>query len=553
MTTTSYWRWFNGAAGAALLAVIVVSCGSTGGSGGGKGNPNEQFVLNSNNSGRLTLNVNPTEVDANKSDRIGLVAQLTDSRGTPIRGIAITFFSDLPDISFIPGQTDPRLGEIGVTVTDSNGIADIIAVAGTTPTGSGEIVGTGAIFAEPPPAFGLRAQAPITLFDIGFIDADQLGVIPQTMDIVEPFPGAVIFFNIVGGTPPYLLKNEVSGIGAATISQHCGPGCTENGGVLCVGSPCQTDVDCGAGSPAGTCVGAVKRCLASCAGSNCGGSRCATDSDCNDGSPTPANVCKDSGQSIVYTIGSAEVAGTHSFVVEDSAGASVVVTVNVSFDCGNGMARGDEQCDGGDLGGATCASLGFTGGGTLLCSDDCTFDTSNCVPAATPTVPAATLTPTFTPIETPTLTPTPTISPTPTATFTPGAPAGFVLSLLANCAGQNADTTLTTVIAAVVTDANSNPVSDGTTVLFSITGPNVGASIDSPAQTNTNAPCNVNNFESQCGVPVANQHGVAHTCITYPDAQQGTSRTVNGMSGSVGDSQLIFLPGVPIPTPTATP
>ena len=36
-----------------------------------------------------------------------------------------------------------------------------------------------------------------------------------------------------------------------------------------------------------------------------------------------------------------------------------------------------EQCDGSDLGGATCASLGFTGG-TLSCNTNCVFDTSGC-------------------------------------------------------------------------------------------------------------------------------------------------------------------------------
>ena len=71
---TRYATWCGGAAAAAAIAVIVGSCGGTGGGGGHHGNPDEQFVLNSNNAGRLVLNVNPTEVDANKSDRLGLVA-----------------------------------------------------------------------------------------------------------------------------------------------------------------------------------------------------------------------------------------------------------------------------------------------------------------------------------------------------------------------------------------------------------------------------------------------------------------------------------------------
>jgi hypothetical protein len=84
-------------------------------------------------------------------------------------------------------------------------------------------------------------------------------------------------------------------------------------------------------------------------------------------------------------------------------------TVKISI-CGNGIIEGGEDCEGEDLGGATCESLGY-GPGTLSCDIACTFDTSGCSPA-----------PTSTPTPTPTLTPTPT--PTPTSTPTPTAVAG---------------------------------------------------------------------------------------------------------------------------------
>lgn len=46
--------------------------------------------------------------------------------------------------------------------------------------------------------------------------------------------------------------------------------------------------------------------------------------------------------------------------------------------CGNGTIDANEQCDGGNLNGFTCESLGNTGG-TLLCDNvTCTFDTSMC-------------------------------------------------------------------------------------------------------------------------------------------------------------------------------
>jgi hypothetical protein len=47
--------------------------------------------------------------------------------------------------------------------------------------------------------------------------------------------------------------------------------------------------------------------------------------------------------------------------------------------CGNGVIDGGEECDGTMLGGATCQSLGFSGGGALNCDPQtCTYDESMC-------------------------------------------------------------------------------------------------------------------------------------------------------------------------------
>lgn len=45
--------------------------------------------------------------------------------------------------------------------------------------------------------------------------------------------------------------------------------------------------------------------------------------------------------------------------------------------CGNGIVDPGEECDGNDLGGSDCVSLGFAGG-VLACGSNCTFDTSGC-------------------------------------------------------------------------------------------------------------------------------------------------------------------------------
>jgi len=54
-------------------------------------------------------------------------------------------------------------------------------------------------------------------------------------------------------------------------------------------------------------------------------------------------------------------------------------------DCGNGAIDPDEDCDGDNLGYATCEALGLGfDGGTLSCADDCKFDTSQCTTARPP-------------------------------------------------------------------------------------------------------------------------------------------------------------------------
>jgi hypothetical protein len=45
--------------------------------------------------------------------------------------------------------------------------------------------------------------------------------------------------------------------------------------------------------------------------------------------------------------------------------------------CGNGMIEGSEACDGADLGGNSCQTLGFAAG-TLVCQANCALDTTGC-------------------------------------------------------------------------------------------------------------------------------------------------------------------------------
>ena len=45
--------------------------------------------------------------------------------------------------------------------------------------------------------------------------------------------------------------------------------------------------------------------------------------------------------------------------------------------CGDGVAESGEECDGSDLAGASCSTEGFTDG-TLACASDCRYDTGGC-------------------------------------------------------------------------------------------------------------------------------------------------------------------------------
>lgn len=83
---------------------------------------------------------------------------------------------------------------------------------------------------------------------------------------------------------------------------------------------------------------------------------------------------------------------------------TITITVKNSV-CGNEIKEGGEDCDGSDLDGQSCETIGF-GPGNLTCHSSCAFITADCSPA---------------PTSTPTPSPTATPSPEPSVSETPAS------------------------------------------------------------------------------------------------------------------------------------
>jgi hypothetical protein len=129
-----------------------------------------------------------------------------------------------------------------------------------------------------------------------------------------------------------------------------------------------TGVDTGGGTGSGTTTALPETTAVAPASSGTGGPVCGdgalqADEEC-DGADLGGKSCADFG------LGAGALACSAACTI-DLGGCAPPQT------CGDGTLDGDEQCEGTDLGGQTCAGLGFTGG-DLACAANCTFDTAAC-------------------------------------------------------------------------------------------------------------------------------------------------------------------------------
>ncbi|PKN22879.1 MAG: hypothetical protein CVU65_14635 [Deltaproteobacteria bacterium HGW-Deltaproteobacteria-22] len=111
-----------------------------------------------------------------------------------------------------------------------------------------------------------------------------------------------------------------------------------------------------------TCTDTCGFDLSSCEGfGRCGDGVAQTDDEDCDGADLAGNTCAGSG----FTTGTI------------SCGGDCQLNTSACTLCGNDLIETGEQCDGDQLGGQDCGLLGFTSG-TLTCQDDCQYDTSAC-------------------------------------------------------------------------------------------------------------------------------------------------------------------------------
>ncbi len=239
------------------------------------------------------------------------------------------------------------------------------------------------------------------------------------------------------------------------------------------------------------------------------------------GSGAPPNSCNGAAQTFVVT------GGSPPFAVFGGGGCVSVASVPVS-------------------GGSFIFTAGNIAGNYVITVTDAAGKTASAgvaiqgppAPTATVTlVPTVTRTPTIAPTFTPSFTPTATATPTPAA-------AHMILALFIDKGCNNDDGTISTVLSAVVTDANGVAISDGVPVEFILLPPVLdGVAVTSPGFTGDPPPCVL-----KCLV-VPPEPGDALSCVKYDQAQIGQTvtvkATVQAPSGPLVDTEAITLPALP--------
>ncbi len=107
---------------------------------------------------------------------------------------------------------------------------------------------------------------------------------------------------------------------------------------------------------------------------------CPDDGTSADGTSTESSGASESPEGSSSGVDPDTSAGPSSTTVDPDSSSSTDPGESTGDPCGDGGIDGDEECDGAELVGRSCESLGFPGG-LLTCTPECTLDTSECLPS----------------------------------------------------------------------------------------------------------------------------------------------------------------------------
>jgi hypothetical protein len=596
---------------ATLAAGMVASCG--GGTGGGPPARPPQFVLRpvgtSSNSGTLVLSIERSSVDANNADTVQVAARVFTPSGRPFGGVPITFESSFCDVTFLGGSSPECVDGTFPSITaptDGSGTAIVTVKAGGTP-------GRVAIQATTPPNINLGGLIFLNLTSVGFISGD-LQIIPAEIDVIDPSPGTVLTFLVVGGQPfqppmvPYVLQNGVSGVGVAELLDDgrfpVVIRYTISG--MVAGAHGFTITDAEGHSVSGTVMVEFTelKIVPNTASLTVGQSQqfavtggvppytCTP----SGGTLDPTTIT-DRGGTTVFTAGDVPVSTTFTILCTDVSGqiASAMVTIapapSPTGGGGGGTPTPSPQTVTTIIVQPNPSSLNGVQGGTsnivatvldqnndaiagvnvLFTLPGQSGNPTPTVPSLSPltavtdasgqatsvlTVPAGT-SPQFLVITASAqgTSGTGQVGVTSQSTQPPGPPARLNAALFkSNGFGDNNDGTFVTVFSALVTDAQGNPVADGVQVNWSNIAP-TNATVFTPSFTNGLPPCNVDPYESATGLAIVPQPGTALTCVIYPAFLANVPGTVqvSVQDTSLSRTAAFTFPGAPTPTPTPVP